>query len=89
MDKIQNPSNSECCTPSSEPFRIYQPTGSIYFACVDLWTSHYWVLGTDYKTYSIVRGCLANDKAHRKYCIAVRMLNIFSNYHRYIWSNVC
>jgi hypothetical protein len=24
MDKVQKPSNSECLTPSSEPFRIYQ-----------------------------------------------------------------
>jgi hypothetical protein len=23
MDKVQNPSNSECYTPSSEPFRFY------------------------------------------------------------------
>jgi hypothetical protein len=23
MDKVQNPSNSECYTPSSEPLRIY------------------------------------------------------------------
>jgi hypothetical protein len=23
MNKVQNPSNSECHTPSSEPFRIY------------------------------------------------------------------
>jgi hypothetical protein len=23
MDKVQKPSNSECYTPSSEPFRIY------------------------------------------------------------------
>jgi hypothetical protein len=24
MDKVQKPSNSECYTPSSEPFRIYR-----------------------------------------------------------------
>jgi hypothetical protein len=23
MDKVQKPSGSECCTPSSEPFRFY------------------------------------------------------------------
>jgi hypothetical protein len=23
MDKVRKPSDSECCTPSSEPFRIY------------------------------------------------------------------
>jgi hypothetical protein len=24
MDKVQNPSNSECYTPSPDPFRIYK-----------------------------------------------------------------
>jgi hypothetical protein len=26
MEKVQKPSNSECDTPSSEPFRIYKNT---------------------------------------------------------------
>ncbi|XP_023717372.1 lazarillo protein-like [Cryptotermes secundus] len=47
-------------------------TFDISYSNDDLWTSHYWVLGTDYKTYSIVRGCLADDNAHPLTWIASR-----------------
>ncbi|KDR09043.1 crustacyanin-A2 subunit-like [Zootermopsis nevadensis] len=38
----------------------------------ELWTSQYWVVGTDYKTYSILRGCLANDSTHPLTWVASR-----------------
>jgi hypothetical protein len=40
---------------------------SMYVVCAEYWTSHYWVAGTDYKTYSILRTCLGGDNEHRKY----------------------
>jgi hypothetical protein len=35
MDKVRNPSNSVCYTPSSEPYRIYffNPSKKNYFGC--------------------------------------------------------
>jgi hypothetical protein len=50
MDKVRNPSNSECYTPSSEPFRIYGKkcsgslkarefldSGAFWQCCVTFW----------------------------------------------------
>jgi hypothetical protein len=39
MEKVQKPSNSECDTPSSEPFRIYLNIDVFYsHICNDLMT---------------------------------------------------
>jgi hypothetical protein len=46
MEKVQKPSNSECYTPSSEPFRIYW---------LDIIFSNFAVLSTDHPEYGLVQ----------------------------------
>ena len=45
------------------------------FFCAEYWSNYYWVAGTDYETYSILRTCPNGGNEHCKYCVVVRIHN--------------